>query len=384
MISLHSLMGACADDGRFFREHWDPRIPTVARNRAAHLEALFSDDRLTDPRAMLDRVGTAHLTRREGGQWVGAERDTVLAHHAAGQTLQFSHAEIGIGDLRRALAPLLEDLGMAPEGLALELFFGKGEGLTDVHYDHEHNFHIVLRGDKRWRLWHNRHVENPTLPNPQPEEPSEELFSAGPMPTTLGEPDFEFEVSAGDVLYLPRGVWHEVQHHNDSAALNLVFFPPLWYEAIGHAIAMRLRNHPAARAYAFGALAGSRLHDDATAHLADLKSHARAAIEALDLEEIALSEARFRGRWSPSAAGRRLERREEALYLVLPEQGALEIEPELEAWLQRVIDTRGWFELHHGLAQLSAGGVYSVMEDLAELGLMELHRERRTTGWEPI
>jgi ribosomal protein L16 Arg81 hydroxylase len=75
-----------------------------------------------------------------------------------------------------------------------------GCGVThgfDVHWDDHDAFIIQLAGRKRWRM------HGPTRPVPLHRD-------VEPPPSPPAEPIDEFMLEDGDVLYLPRGHWHDV------------------------------------------------------------------------------------------------------------------------------------------------------------------------------
>lgn len=97
-----------------------------------------------------------------------------------------------VGDLARRLEHDLR------ERVQVNLYAGCGvtHGF-DVHWDDHDAFIIQLAGRKRWR------VHGPTRPVPLRRD-------VEPPPTPPAEPIDEFMLEDGDVLYVPRGHWHDV------------------------------------------------------------------------------------------------------------------------------------------------------------------------------
>lgn len=73
-----------------------------------------------------------------------------------------------------------------------------GEGTFAKHWDTHDVFAIQLIGRKRWRIF------SPTLAIPLPQQTSKHHKHECPA-----EPIFDDILEAGDVLYIPRGWWHE-------------------------------------------------------------------------------------------------------------------------------------------------------------------------------
>jgi ribosomal protein L16 Arg81 hydroxylase len=74
-----------------------------------------------------------------------------------------------------------------------------GNGTFGKHWDTHDVFAIQLIGKKRWQLF------APSFPLPTSSQVSEGLQHTCPSTATL-----ECELEAGDMLYIPRGWWHQV------------------------------------------------------------------------------------------------------------------------------------------------------------------------------
>ncbi|WP_410649371.1 cupin domain-containing protein [Amycolatopsis sp. cmx-4-54] len=112
-----------------------------------------------------------------------------------------------IGDLARGLEHDLR------ESVQVNLYAGWGvtHGF-DVHWDDHDAFIIQVAGRKRWRM------HGPTRPAP--------LHRDVEQPERPGEPIDDFILEDGDVLYVPRGHWHDVTAVGEmSLHLTLGFSP---------------------------------------------------------------------------------------------------------------------------------------------------------------
>jgi ribosomal protein L16 Arg81 hydroxylase len=74
-----------------------------------------------------------------------------------------------------------------------------GKGTFGKHWDTHDVFAIQLIGKKRWQVF------APTLPLPLSNQTSDNLRHTCPVKPTL-----ECDLEAGDMLYIPRGWWHQV------------------------------------------------------------------------------------------------------------------------------------------------------------------------------
>lgn len=99
----------------------------------------------------------------------------------------------GIGELCSALARITLEKTVANGYVA----FG-GQGTFGKHWDTHDVFAVQLLGKKLWRVY------PPTFALPLPTQRSRDFKKDCPA-----EPVIEQVMNAGDVLYLPRGWWHE-------------------------------------------------------------------------------------------------------------------------------------------------------------------------------
>jgi ribosomal protein L16 Arg81 hydroxylase len=113
-----------------------------------------------------------------------------------------------VGDLARRLELDLR------ERVQVNLYAGRGvtHGF-DVHWDDHDAFIIQLAGRKRWRM------HGPTRPMPLHRD-------VEPPPSPPAEPIDEFMLEDGDVLYLPRGHWHDVASVGEMSLHLTIGFNP--------------------------------------------------------------------------------------------------------------------------------------------------------------
>jgi ribosomal protein L16 Arg81 hydroxylase len=119
------------------------------------------------------------------------------------------------------------------------LSFG-GTGTFGKHWDTHDVFVIQLLGKKRWQVF------EPTLPLPLSRQTCGAYQSQCPK-----YPVLDIELSAGDVLYLPRGWWHQaIPQDSGSFHLSVGTYPPTTLEYLQWVSEQRLSMTADARASA--------------------------------------------------------------------------------------------------------------------------------------
>ena len=119
----------------------------------------------------------------------------------------------------------------------VEMFCARKGHVTAWHSDFQENFTIQLRGRKRWRLAHRREAH--PLRGETPHFADDSVLWDQAKARALGEtiqsrkrpraaPGVEEVVlEAGDVLYFPAGVFHEVESlDDDNISLNVSLMAP--------------------------------------------------------------------------------------------------------------------------------------------------------------
>jgi hypothetical protein len=161
--------------------------------------------------------------------------------------------------------------------------FASRDTHTATHFDRNYNFTIQLFGEKIWTV----HTTGPAI-----EAPSESTaFNAdrlAPMaPHMHGaicrEPDDRpsiYQMTPGDILYVPPGYWHATECAGLSIQLNLSVEPRAWSQVLGGALIRHLEAQQEWRA-PFGVPTQS----EATEYLRKL----RRIVDSLSAEDIAMS-----------------------------------------------------------------------------------------------
>lgn len=232
-----------ARKGTFFKDYWEKQVLVVKRRQPDYFSALLSLDEVDRVITTLDRR-YPDVTLKNADRPVTAEDYTVGGDSldvakvyqlfAEGASITLSNLDSVVPTLTsfcRSLeaefsAPLQTNVYLSPPG-------GKG---FKPHYDTHDVFVLQVAGRKNWSIY-GAPVELPL---------AAQAFDASIHPR--GEPSLEFELEAGDVAYIPRGVVHdarsgpEVSLHITAGVLSYT-----WLDLLLEWVADAGLNHPELR-----------------------------------------------------------------------------------------------------------------------------------------
>ncbi len=192
--------------------------------------------------------------------------------HAMGMTQTFPNVQRFVPECDAGLAELCGAMGVSRGMFEAHLFVSpRGEGLR-WHFDPCDTFVIQLRGSKRWSVAANHHVlcpvGTPVVPGMRPS-----LQHLAQMPDALPASDpteaEHFELTAGSVLFLPRGLWHRTDASDDtSISVSVSSKVPTIGDCVLRQLEALLLQDPAMRRLAYG-LAGDASQRGAFQHELD-------------------------------------------------------------------------------------------------------------------
>ncbi len=372
----------------FRARHWVGGAPFVSQPNPAVIAKIKAIEGLASLETLLPKlVGSVVLFGPN------AFRSEVPAKVASdflnnGYNLYIAPVELSVPGVTKHFAVVAEALGVAPWQISVEAFAGKAGGVSTRHYDHDINFQVLLEGEKRWRIEPNRHLENPLRPYHPKRRPDgslggfvEAAYSKTPTMPEQFDPQYLTEVSAtaGSVVFLPRGYWHEVHSLTSTWSVNIVVRGHTWASAISTALMTRLNESPEFRTYCEGVLYGeteaSRADEAAAdAHFERLRAAALTAIQGLSRSEAALASRTGRYRW------------QEGTRVVTPVDGrpclsvpgleqSLEVEPVMIAALERLLAFRepfSWSDAITVARELTPIGLSNLLSDLIGLEALSL------------
>jgi len=263
----------------FLRDYWLRQLVHI-RGKAGRFTALLTWDalngmlqqhRLTPPRLKLYKDGQP----LDPSQYLTPAMFGVPRVDAGRLILSLAEGASLILDDVQEMAPHVRDLmGAFQDALQTDAFANLYAGwhnnnAFNRHWDPQEAVVLQLAGRKRWRVY------RPTRPNPLQNDDA-------PPPTV--PPAWEGTLNDGDVLYIPRGWWHEaVPLGEPSLHLTVSLTPPTALDYLGWVMS-RLRNHAELRAGLQPAGNGTRQGDMA----AKISALVTDALRAAPLEEFQL------------------------------------------------------------------------------------------------
>lgn len=228
----------------FFESYWEKQPLIVERNQPGYFGSLLSFDDIDRIIATMDRrypdiclknakdaaLSSSDYTLSDGALDVAK----VYQLFEQGSTLTLAFLDTVIPALNvfcRNLeaefsCPLQANAYMTPP---------RAQG-AEAHYDTHDVFVLQIAGSKRWTIFETP-VESP-LPGQQ--------FDA--RVHNLGAPTLEFELRAGDLAYIPRGVGHAA-HSTDVVSVHITtgILRYTWIDLLLEHLAITALNHPAFR-----------------------------------------------------------------------------------------------------------------------------------------
>lgn len=208
----------------FFARYWDctpfymsgeaGRFNKVMTNQK-FCEALFKaklgDRKLKYLQKSLgDRESSLDFFLRKKATWKEALSIEQLARELHKGTLVYDSIQKAVPSAQSFCRAIFPDFGCLT---TINAYFSAGPDASafDAHFDPQDVFILQIEGEKEWRLWERDRVTNPIAGFPElksvasPELPADE--------TVL--------MTAGDVLYVPRGTWHWPRSLDDEPSLHL-------------------------------------------------------------------------------------------------------------------------------------------------------------------
>ena len=198
------------------------------------VDAILSDTHISAPHIRLARDGKVlPLDGLRGAGPFGhvGMLDRLFEEYRGGATIILQALQDRWTPLRRLCQSLASEFSAA---FQVNVYLTPpGEQGFATHYDTHDVFVLLLEGRKRWRIYDNpRHL--PTIGQP----PSQSTDGPGELQT-------EFDLEAGDLLYLPRGWWHDATAR-DKTSLHLTVgvFPLTWGAVAMHALERVISTDP--------------------------------------------------------------------------------------------------------------------------------------------
>lgn len=154
---------------------------------------------------------------------------------AGGATLVINRMEVFSVEARRLCSEVERFAGHQTTANGY-ITFG-GQGTFGKHWDVHDVFAFQLVGSKRWKVY------PPTFPYPLSNHTSAQLGQQSPLTPVL-----DCQLETGDLLYIPRGWWHQVTPLDQpSFHLSVGLFVPTVFDYVMWVMSRALPQNPSAR-----------------------------------------------------------------------------------------------------------------------------------------
>lgn len=240
------LLIAPIEPAHFFAEFWEKRPLVISRQSPdyysglcslADVDWILSSTDLRYPAIRLVRHGpdlptNAYTRDLRSRRFVFAgvgDTDRILLEYQRGATILLQRVERSWPPLT-ALCGNLEQVFYHPVDANAYLTPASSQGFG-VHYDTHDVFILQLAGSKHWRLY------DAPLRLPLESQPIDQLdVNPGPLSQQI-------DLHAGDLIYLPRGTFHEALSSTCSSLhVTVAITPHRWADLIADAIAVVARQ----------------------------------------------------------------------------------------------------------------------------------------------
>jgi ribosomal protein L16 Arg81 hydroxylase len=240
------LLIAPIEPAHFFAESWEKRPLVISRQSPdyysdlcslADVEWILSSTDLRYPAIRLVRHGPdlptdAYTRDLRSRRFVFAgvgDTDRILLEYQRGATILLQRVERSWPPLT-ALCGNLEQVFYHPVDANAYLTPASSQGFG-VHYDTHDVFILQLAGSKHWRLY------DAPLRLPLESQPFDQLdVNPGPLSQQI-------DLHAGDLIYLPRGTFHEALTSTCSSLhVTVAITPHRWADLIADAVAVVARQ----------------------------------------------------------------------------------------------------------------------------------------------
>ena len=229
--------------GLFFDEYWERRPLALRRDCSAYYDSVLSLDEIDRVLTTLD-LRYPDVTLKNAARDISPEEYTVDGQaldvarlyqlFAEGSTVTLAYMDNVIPSLTK-LCRGLESVFCHPFQANVYLTPPGCQGAR-VHYDTHDVFVLQIAGSKRW-ITYGAPVELP-LRN--------QHFD--PAVHGIGEPELQFELTAGDAVYIPRGHLHAARATNTvSLHVTLGILAYTWTDFLLEAVADTCLSDPAFR-----------------------------------------------------------------------------------------------------------------------------------------
>lgn len=223
------------DPKQFFESYWPNRF-AVGRGPLARLPRAFQHRDLQDEAKLLRSYnGEIQVWSSDGAVVASAEQ--ALAACRAGKAAYLDHAESSFREFIPLVQAFERELDLPPGCAFVNVFISGPNAVVPPHFDYDFGMNLLVKGQKTWTMAPNENVDNPlhsmrmigAAPSPSLAE-----YWTGPVPKAMPHNSDRFDVGPGDVVFVPRGVWHATEAAETCIAIDFAVNPPVFADAILH------------------------------------------------------------------------------------------------------------------------------------------------------
>jgi len=236
------------DRATFLTDHWG-RAPFWSAPDLQRVDAVIRELGVRRERAGWADYLSIVRGLRDVRVWDSGEHSTPIVTDGA-TAVKLLHAGMtsyaNVSEITDEIKQLRECLRLEfglPNAPRCNLFVARTGG-AQLHFDPNDVLTLHLLGSKVWRIACNETVSHPVSGYSHGRD-SEHFapYASGPFPSSIPEHHLEIEMTAGSVLYVPAGWWHETRVIGDSVSLAVQFVTPAKVDMVLGAVRQRLLRH---------------------------------------------------------------------------------------------------------------------------------------------
>jgi hypothetical protein len=250
--ALKHLLGS--KDREFLEDHWLNQKPMHIESTDNNLKSVIDRDSLNSIDSMCEAHTNGLVQALSNNQDESVNQlpiNCVKEKLATGHSIIFTDFQHSDGALQAYLDGLTAELGFPQELGLLTLYVTPANVGLKRHLDTKDNWVVGVRGIKTFLLTPNTDLIHP-VHKQAADKPlhHKNKLAFGNTEISTAEP-MEVTLKPGDVLYIPRGYWHELKGNPQtplSWSLSFALERPTWLDALLRTLMVQLIKAPDWRA----------------------------------------------------------------------------------------------------------------------------------------
>ena len=277
--TISSLLGG---SGSAFRTSKWPEDLAVFRSDPDWFQTLSSMSVLRDPDEWLDRAPELVSFRT----FDILARSEARRAYLAGESIYIIGLDRTVKPLRDLCDGIAADLAVNPRHVMVQAWAAGGATSVGMHFDLDYNFNLQITGRKQWQAAPNDLVAHPISSHHAGAGSGSIAADSGrELPTEMPADARTWQADPGDVVYVPRGVWHSTRTTEATFAIAFVIQPPTWADHLSTTLRDRLHGDARWRERVLGARDIGR-HAELKTTALDVLSAAREILSTLGPSEM--------------------------------------------------------------------------------------------------